>query len=228
MKQFRSLDITYERLKSEVQSLTIQSIEKTAELNLVSYKLKETAKEYKEVKQLLQEDIFKNKVDIINYNKDFIQKLKDKDEELKKLQEKLCNKKNKLNELDLKLIKQEIWLQVSELNLNTLERQLNNKNKVLIKKQEELNKKSIKMIESEKKFNKVIKEKGKEYKELENNIKWIRDESEVTTQILNSKLEKIEKQKMVIEINTKRLAEKELKIKSEMKVLISSREYINK
>jgi len=171
MKQFRSLNLTYERLKSEVENLTRRSIEGTAELNSITYRLKLKKEEYEQLKIILEEDTFENKVAIKFYNKKFIEKLDKKDKELELLQLELSNKKIELNELNIKLQKQQIGLQVLETDLNSLERQLNAKDKLLNNTKYDLDRKTEEMIKIEADFNKQLKQKEKEYKNLEKYIK---------------------------------------------------------
>jgi len=58
MKQFKSLNITFQRLQSEVEMLTTESIKMNSEYNTIKTKLKVIQEEYKKIKQQIKEDIF--------------------------------------------------------------------------------------------------------------------------------------------------------------------------
>lgn len=227
MKKFKDLNLTYLRLKSEIERLTTMCIEETAELNSVATRLGETKKEYEALKLLLVSDSHENKIEIKNYNKDFVDQLKEKDKKLRELDRQLKKEKSIHKILRIRLDKETIGLQVLTDELEKIESQLSNKSTTLVKIQQNLDNKTKDMDIKTRQWEKILKIKEKEYNEVNQRLLDTRNEIDSTKQIHKVAMEKIEKQKMVLGLRESRLKDKEIKINSDMKTLLSAKQYTN-
>jgi len=227
MKKFKELNFTYNRLVNEVDMLTSKSIELNSEYNTINTKVKETKEEYENIKQEIKEYIFTNKSDVINFNKNYKDNLDKKDKKLIDLENKLKDKDNNLKALDLKLEKKLLWLTTTEEKLNTLDKQLIAKWKGLAKKVKAFKNERDILIDKQSAWVNCRKERKEEIKELDEYIIWIREEEKESKEKYDLRIQEINQQKNMLEEWERRLENKEEKITSEMRVLLSAKKYNN-
>jgi chromosome segregation ATPase len=228
MQKFKSLNLTYERLVKEVEMLTLKSIEWNSEYNTINTKVKDIKQEYETIKLKIQEDLFKWKSDIVNFNKNYTKELEDKNIHLDKLETELGEQKNNLVKLNLNIEKKKLGVSNKESELNALQSNLGSKSINLTKKDKELSKKADKIKKEQEKWDIDIKYKKKISSELNKDIQEIRKEENKSKQDYDLRIQEINQQKKVLEIWEQRLKDKEEKINSEMKTLISAKSLINK
>ncbi len=227
MKQFESLQFTYDRLVNEIQFLKKETITNNAEYNQSNDILRDVKEELEETRKTLKEEIYKNEVDIRNFNKNYREELQKRDKKLESLRIDLSNKKIKLNNDLSELYKKEIGIQAFEEKINSLQGKLGTKERDLVKRSKDIEGNEYDMERKESEFDKDMKIKIKEKIEIDIYIQWIRDESIKIKDSQKTDMEYILQQNNMFKDWEKRLNEQEQKISSDMRQLLSAKNHTN-
>lgn len=227
MKKFKSLDMTYHTLVKQIEDMKKETIELNSLYNEASFKKKEAEKELKEIIELIKEEQHNNRVDIRNENKDFVKQLNTKEKQVNKLKVKLDIKEQEIHLKNKKLDNLTMRLQKFEKILDSKDRKLISKDKNLKKEEDKIEKKqdiiNIKKSEFDNRY-----KKRKEYKKaIDKQINEVIKKDKKIKEEQRIRFDRLESKKYILDLKEKELKDKEEKILSDMKVLLSSKKHKN-
>ena len=228
MQKFKSLNLTYNRLVSEVDMLTTKSIVLNSEFNTINTKVKAKRKEYEEVKVLIKEEYHRNQAQMVNEYKEYKLKLDNKEQKQTQKDNEHKEEEKALKRAIIEIEESKLGISTREILLNALQVQISTKCNNLEQKEEDINKANGVLKSNKLKWEKKLKNNTKLNNDLEANIVIIRKEEEQNKQDFELRRQETVQTKVMLEEWEKRLIDKEQLIASEMRALISAREFNNK
>lgn len=227
MQKFKTLNFTYEKLVSEVDFLTKHCIEKNAEFNDINTKVSNGKNEVKLLDASLADKKLKNEAEIKKFNKDYESELIKKENKQNSLSLDLKIKGIELNDKSQEIEKLDISLQNNICKLEVREKEVNTQSNNIKKESSKLDIREEEVEQKEDDMNIYIKDKKKELSNIEDKIKEARKQDEKEAQERQLEIHIIKSQKELLGSKEKELNNKQEKIDSDMRVLLSAKEYVN-
>jgi len=191
----------------------------------LNFTYKEVKEEHESVKLKIEEDIHKGKSDIVNYNKCYKQELDIKQENQEEKQIRLEEKEKELNKCVISIDKDKVDIRDSKDEIERINLQLEKKEVKLNKIAGTLEGNNEKLQVEKNKWTLELKDKKKKADDLSKYINWVRKEDKEIKEQQDLRIQEITQQKHVLDLQEKRLEEKKEKIQSEMKTLLSAKNF---